>query len=187
VVREIGLARSGVYGNGACYRSLLNAGLVSLTWQSKSHSYAGNSASGPWPDTNLVQLYPTQSVGGHQVDVNTVLTPYWGGWLLGEENSMTLAKADADVVWHDDIVPNTAADDATTNPTTQAAFALGDTRARVIILGKSVAALKTELDALKTAVAKIPTTAAPAAPLDPAALAAIAKAVNDDLAAREKE
>lgn len=180
VLRELGsVSRSGVYGNGACYRSLLNAGLVSLTWQSKSHSYAGNSATGPWPDTNLVQLLPTTTVGGHQVDVDTVLTPYWGGWLLGEEDPMGTAAADD--VWHDDIIPNTAGADAATNPTTQAAFALGDTRARTILLGQSVAALKTELDALKLAVSKIPTTTVPAAPADTAAIAA---AVDKLIAAR---
>jgi hypothetical protein len=179
VVREIGLARSGVYGNGAMYRSLLSAGLVSWAWQSKSSGYAGNSTT---TGANLVQQLATKEVGGHQVDINHTQTALWGGWLLGEDDPMGTAAADD--VWNDDIIPNTAAADAATNPTTQAKYALGDTRARVIGLGKSVAALKTELDEIKTAVSQLSAAGGANPAID---YAALAKAVNDDAATRRQD
>lgn len=79
---------------------------------------------------------------------------------------MALSAADGKTVWDTDAIPNpTQRPDHATNPTTQADFALGDAWQRICDLEDSV-------NALKTAVAKIPTTAVPAAPIDTAALAA---------------
>lgn len=82
----------------------------------------------------------------------------------------------ADDVWNDDIIPNGAAD-APDNPTTKAAFALGDARTRII-------ALQAEVTELKAAVAKIPTTAGTAT-ISAADKADIVKGVLDGFAARQ--
>ncbi len=185
IVREVGLSRSGVYGNGACYRSLLDAGLASLTWQSKSHSYAGNSASGPWPNTNLVQLLPTKRVGGHDVDVNTVLTPNWGGFLLGEDDPMALNNTDVATILHaDGIIPNPAyrSDSPAHTPPGTNQFVAWQTLVLESAINASNAVAG--LNALKAAVAKIPTTAVPSQPVD---LDALAAKVADLLAARLKD
>jgi hypothetical protein len=107
--------------------------------------------------------------------------------IITEGQDMAITTADGQTVWDTDTIANpTQRADHATNPTTKADFALGDVWQLVYNLRDSNAALKTELDAIKAAVAKIPTTTVPPAPMDAATLAAIAKAVNDDAAARLK-
>lgn len=162
VVRELGTpARAGVYGNGACYRSLLKADLVTLAWHSKSSSYAGNHDT---TGANLVQRLATATVGGYTVDVNDAKTVYYGGWLLGEDDPMSLT---AQQVWDEQIQNNVLGADG--KP-------IGPVPARVFLTSlNSQSDQNTKAIAeLQDKVAALPTTAVPSQPLSDADVKRIA-------------
>lgn len=117
VLRELGsdLSRSAMYGNGACARSLLKADLISLWWQSKSLSYAGNhlaSDSTKWDHSGatMYQKVAAIKLQGADCDVNITQADYYGGWLLGEEDpNMAISPDDVKAILHTDgIIPNPA-------------------------------------------------------------------------------
>jgi hypothetical protein len=178
--------RSAMYGNGACYRNLLAKKLISYAWQSKSSGYAGNHTT---TGANLVQRLATANVGGHQVDVNDALTPLFGGWVLGmaDPNGEDMAITDADVakILHvDGIIPNPGyrGDSPAHTPPGTNTFVAWQTL--VLESAANAAAAYAQAKANAVAIAKIPLTTVPAAPVD---YAALAKAVNDDAAARLAE
>jgi hypothetical protein len=185
--------RSAMYGNGACYRNLLAKKLISYAWQSKSSGYAGNHTT---TGANLVQRLATANVGGHQVDVNDALTPLFGGWVLGmaDPNGEDMAITDPDV---EKIVAGVVAvfmdaanrTDAQGRALGNAVFALvrgadGFPNPDPATSSPGHAALAGLLASMNTAILAIPTTTVPAAPVD---YVALAKAVNDDAAARLAE
>jgi hypothetical protein len=190
VVREIGLSRSGVYGNGAMYRSLLSAGLVSWAWQSKSSGYAGNSTT---TGANLVQQLATKAVGGHQVDVNHTQTALWGGWLLGEVDPMAgIDSTDVATILHTDgIIPNPGyrADSPSHTPPGTNAFVAWQTiateaAAHAYYAHQDVLAAIAKIDALAKQVAELSAAGGASPGID---YAALAKAVNDDAATRRQD
>lgn len=161
----------GVYTCGALFRQLKADGYVTKAWQSMSRSFPGNHLPGQ-PDiwdhrgADVIQTGGV-TIAGHDADADTAVVSDYGGWLLGEEDpNMALTKADLDLLFSDPRY-------ADMSWRIYGFVNMLDKYNAGTMVGDTIKAVD--------AIQKIPTTAAPAAPLDPATLAAIAKAVNDEL------
>jgi len=127
-------------------------------------------------------------IAGHNVDFDTALAADYGGWLQGEADAnLALTQADANLVVATLVKdPNfqaliwRVAAEVDNSATVASGPAKGEVNQLPKILSQS-SSNGGGITALTTAVAKLPTSAAPAAPAD---VAAIANAVADLLAAR---
>jgi len=114
----------------------------------EANGWRGSRYSGSDPHTNHIHVSGKHGSAGENHETGT------GYSTTAEAMTPPPLEDDmptADDVWNADIIPNTAAD-AKTNPTTKAAFALGDVRTRLINLGGIVAAQSKQIDALTAAV-----------------------------------
>lgn len=173
---ELPREQIGCYGDGALFRQLKADGYIKYAWQSMSRDFPGNHVPGTttWDHrgADIIQTTRTK-IGGFDCDLDTAVVDDYGGFLLGEDDPMTITPDDiktiaaevvrqlkADPQWIDLTWRTKAIADLDT------AFLNGSMKGAPVALTKTVKA--------------IPTAAAPAAPLGAAELAAIAKAVNDD-------
>lgn len=184
----LGPGRVGVYGASALVRHWVAAGLAKYAWRTMSTAWLGGSVS---TGCALIQTGGGH-VAGHNVDFDTALAADYGGWLQGEADpNMALTQADANLVVATLVKdPNFQALiwRVAAEVNNSATVASGPTKGEVNQLGAQLAKILSQassngggITALTTAVAKLPTSAAPAAPAD---VAAIANAVADLLAAR---
>lgn len=121
------------------------------------------------------QEHNGRNLAGGNVDIGHIRTT---ANILWRGNTMTAA----DDVWNDDIIANpTQRVDHATNPTTKAGFALGDAWQQIYNLAAKLSTTNVVLNELVSNVAKIPTTAVPAAPLSDADIQRIATALANQL------
>lgn len=126
-------------------------GVNSGGWSGPGQAYTG-----PDPHTNHIHVSGRHGTVGKNAATGTgydtaaeAMTP--GGSPCTTSSTTEDNMPTAADVWSADVIPNTAAD-AKTNPTTKAAFALGDVRSRLISMGSVVAAQSKQIDALTAAV-----------------------------------
>ncbi len=176
----------GVYGDGALFRALKADGYVKYAWQSMSRSYPGNHhADGTWnhDGADIIQT-GSGTLNGFSLDYDTAVVDDYGGFMLGEEDPMAVTDTDVATILHTDgIIPNPAyrSDSPAHTPPGTNAFVAWQTLVLESAINASNAVAG--LNALKAAVAKIPTTAGTAT-LSDADKADIAQQVADLLAAR---
>lgn len=122
------------------------------------------------------QEHNGQNLDGGNVDIGHIRETANIQWRDGRMTTI------ADEVWNDDIIANpTQRTDHATNPTTKAGFALGDAWQQIYNLANKLGILQTTVSTLVSDVAKIPTTAVPAAPLSDADIQRIATELANQL------
>jgi Domain of unknown function (DUF1906) len=165
----IGRSMVGIYGEADVIDHCMANGRAAFGWQTRA--WSGGRVS---PRACLLQQVGYVYPAGVQCDKSTILRDDWGQWPLGDE--MPLTDADAKVLW-DHGVPNPAS--GVVQSAAQRLLDANDDSA-VKAVGVQVAGLSADLAAVSAKVDALVTSGVPVT-VD---YAALAKAVNDDAAAR---